>query len=204
VSRPPLGFALAAAWTLAALLSFQLLAATVAALRPGAPLDVVAGCACQAAAFLLVLYGLLSVHAPDAPLPHVDPTALAAHFAAEPTLLEQGERGTRFLAGTSAVPLVSFAAVPLRAKQRLVGFVAVASFDPKRRFDEGERKLLSLVERFQRLIWLAANIVDARDCRVGDGQIVVNERICGTVVDRQEKVQRVVEFVGLVERHHVA
>ena len=69
MSRPPLGFALAAAWTLAALLSFQLLAATVAALRPGAPLDVVAGCACQAAAFLLVLYGLLSVHAPDAPLP---------------------------------------------------------------------------------------------------------------------------------------
>src|SRR5262245_1026475 len=36
-------------------------------------------------------------------------------------------------------------AVPLRVKNRLVGFVAVASFSASRRFDEGQRKLLSIV-----------------------------------------------------------
>src|SRR5262245_5455908 len=36
-------------------------------------------------------------------------------------------------------------AVPLRVKNRLVGFVAVASFSASRRFDEGQRKLLSII-----------------------------------------------------------
>src|SRR5262245_57246957 len=36
-------------------------------------------------------------------------------------------------------------AVPLRVKNRLVGFVAVASFTASKRFDEGQRKLLSII-----------------------------------------------------------
>jgi HD-GYP domain-containing protein (c-di-GMP phosphodiesterase class II) len=40
---------------------------------------------------------------------------------------------------------VSLLAVPLRMKQRLLGFIAVASFSKTKRFDEGQRKLLAIV-----------------------------------------------------------
>jgi HD-GYP domain-containing protein (c-di-GMP phosphodiesterase class II) len=36
-------------------------------------------------------------------------------------------------------------AVPLRVQNRLIGFIAVASFTPSKRFDEGQRKLLSII-----------------------------------------------------------
>jgi len=43
------------------------------------------------------------------------------------------------------VPLASLLAVPLKVQTRLVGFVAAASFSANKRFDEGQRKLLSIV-----------------------------------------------------------
>jgi HD-GYP domain-containing protein (c-di-GMP phosphodiesterase class II) len=51
----------------------------------------------------------------------------------------------RFFDIESEVPVQSLIAVPLRMKQRLVGWISVASFTKGKRFDEGQRKLLSIV-----------------------------------------------------------
>jgi response regulator RpfG family c-di-GMP phosphodiesterase len=73
------------------------------------------------------------------------PQAFIDHYAAHSTLLEQGTKGVRFFATPSAVPLVSLVSVPLRMKTRLLGWISVASFTKQKRFNEGNRKLLSIV-----------------------------------------------------------
>jgi HD-GYP domain-containing protein (c-di-GMP phosphodiesterase class II) len=63
-------------------------------------------------------------------------------------LLEHGSRGTRFFKEGHGKPTQSVMAVPLRAggqSPRLIGWILAASFTPGRRFDEGQRKLLSIV-----------------------------------------------------------
>jgi response regulator RpfG family c-di-GMP phosphodiesterase len=70
---------------------------------------------------------------------------LVEHFGTDAALLEQGAKGNRFFETLPDVPLVSVVAVPLRMKSRLMGFICVASFTKTRRFDEGQRKLLSIV-----------------------------------------------------------
>jgi response regulator RpfG family c-di-GMP phosphodiesterase len=67
------------------------------------------------------------------------------YFAGGSELLEQGNKGLRFFASKPEATLTSLVAVPLRMKQRLLGWIAVASFTKNRRFDEGQRKLLSIV-----------------------------------------------------------
>jgi response regulator RpfG family c-di-GMP phosphodiesterase len=78
-------------------------------------------------------------------LGRLDPQAIVERLSPEPTLIEQGPRGSRFFAEEPKVPLTSFMAVPLRVQNRLIGFVAVASFSASKRFDEGQRKLLSII-----------------------------------------------------------
>ena len=73
------------------------------------------------------------------------PEAFVRHYAAHSTLLEQGTKGARFFASPSAKPLVSLVSVPLRMKTRLLGWISVASFTKQKRFNEGHRKLLSIV-----------------------------------------------------------
>jgi len=73
------------------------------------------------------------------------PQAFIEHYAAFSALLEQGSRGARFFASAPAVPLVSLVSVPLRMKTRLLGWIGVASFTKQKRFNEGHRKLLSIV-----------------------------------------------------------
>jgi len=75
----------------------------------------------------------------------VAPQAFIDHYAAHSTLLEQGSRGARFFATAPTVPLVSLVSVPLRMKTRLLGWICVASFTKQKRFNEGHRKLLSIV-----------------------------------------------------------
>jgi len=81
----------------------------------------------------------------EAKIPRLKPETLAAHFARDPTLVEQGSRGMRFFDGMVEPALQSFIAVPLRMKQRLCGWIAAASVTVGKRFDEGQRKLLSIV-----------------------------------------------------------
>jgi response regulator RpfG family c-di-GMP phosphodiesterase len=75
----------------------------------------------------------------------LDPALVLGHLKPDPLLLEQGSRGSRFFASAPALPLMSLTAVPLRMKQRHLGFIALASFTPGRRFNEGHRKLLSII-----------------------------------------------------------
>jgi response regulator RpfG family c-di-GMP phosphodiesterase len=81
----------------------------------------------------------------DAKIGQLNPSALAAHFAADPTLVEQGTKGMRFFAEPVEPQLQSFTAVPLRMKQRLCGWIGVASVTAGKRFNEGQRKLLAII-----------------------------------------------------------
>src|SRR6202035_1245897 len=71
--------------------------------------------------------------------------AFVDHFANDSMLLEHGEKGNRFFDVQPDVKLSSLAAVPLRMKTRLLGWISVASFTKTKRFNEGQRKLLSIV-----------------------------------------------------------
>jgi response regulator RpfG family c-di-GMP phosphodiesterase len=81
----------------------------------------------------------------DVGLGSLDPDTIAPHLRAESTLLEQGPRGLRFFAAPPGLPLSSLVAVPLRIGQRFMGFIALASFTKGRRFEEGQRKMLSII-----------------------------------------------------------
>ncbi|HZF48247.1 MAG TPA: HD domain-containing phosphohydrolase [Polyangiaceae bacterium] len=83
--------------------------------------------------------------AEDVDLGVLDPELVLGHLRPEPLLLEQGSRGARFFAEPPALPVVSLTAVPLRMKQRFLGFITLASFTASKRFDEGHRKLLSII-----------------------------------------------------------
>jgi len=89
---------------------------------------------------------LRSAQLPEgASLGRVDPDTVASHLRPDPLLLEQGVKGMRFFAQPPGLPLVSLMAVPLRVQQRMMGFIVVASFAKGKKFDEGRRKLLSII-----------------------------------------------------------
>src|SRR5580698_548461 len=73
------------------------------------------------------------------------PRAFVDHYAAHSTLLEQGTKGARFFGRLPSIAPVSLVSVPLRMKTRLLGWISVASFTKQKRFNEGHRKLLSIV-----------------------------------------------------------
>ena len=72
-------------------------------------------------------------------------SAFLEHFKTDGTLLENGPRAARFFQAEPEVPVQSLIAVPLRMKQRVIGFIGVVSFTKGKRFDEGQRKMLSIV-----------------------------------------------------------
>jgi response regulator RpfG family c-di-GMP phosphodiesterase len=74
-----------------------------------------------------------------------EPEAFAEHFSKDTMLLDQGTIAHRFFKRAPEEPASSILAVPLRIKQRLIGWVCLTSFTRTRRFDEGQRKLLSIV-----------------------------------------------------------
>jgi response regulator RpfG family c-di-GMP phosphodiesterase len=74
-----------------------------------------------------------------------EPEAFAEHFSKDTMLLDQGTIAHRFFKRQPEEPASSILAVPLRIKQRLIGWVCLTSFTRTRRFDEGQRKLLSIV-----------------------------------------------------------
>jgi len=73
------------------------------------------------------------------------PQPFVALYTSHSTLLAQGSKGQHYFGEQPAVPLVSLVSVPLRTKTRLLGWIAVASFTRQTRFNEGHRKLLSIV-----------------------------------------------------------
>jgi HD-GYP domain-containing protein (c-di-GMP phosphodiesterase class II) len=73
------------------------------------------------------------------------PQTFIEQYAAHSALLVHGGKGARYFAAAPVAPLVSLVSVPLRTKTRLLGWIAVASFTKQKRFNEGHRKLLSIV-----------------------------------------------------------
>jgi HD-GYP domain-containing protein (c-di-GMP phosphodiesterase class II) len=74
------------------------------------------------------------------------PRSFVQHLEEDSTLLEHGrDKVMRFFDSEPILPVESLIAVPLRMKQRLLGWISVASFTKGKRFDEGQRKLLSIV-----------------------------------------------------------
>ncbi|MBX3130358.1 MAG: response regulator [Polyangiaceae bacterium] len=60
-------------------------------------------------------------------------------------VVEHGSRALELFATAPAPDPSSLAIVPMRMRDRLIGWLAVVSVNPSRRFDEGQRKLLSLI-----------------------------------------------------------
>ncbi len=83
--------------------------------------------------------------APRADYGAFDPKAFISHFAADTMLLEHGQKSLRFFARPPDVDITSLLSVPLRMKSRLLGWIGVACFAKHKRFDEGQRKMLSIV-----------------------------------------------------------
>jgi response regulator RpfG family c-di-GMP phosphodiesterase len=81
----------------------------------------------------------------DAHLGHVDPAVVTEQLRPDSIILEQGAKGLRFFSSPPGLPLYSFVAVPLRVQQRMIGFISLSSFTKGRKFDEGQRKLLSII-----------------------------------------------------------
>jgi response regulator RpfG family c-di-GMP phosphodiesterase len=71
--------------------------------------------------------------------------AFLDHFRADSTLLETGPRALRFFDEQPELPVQSLVAVPLKMKQRILGWIGVVSYTKGKRFDEGQRKMLSIV-----------------------------------------------------------
>ncbi len=80
-----------------------------------------------------------------ASLGRLDPKKIIDYLRPDAVLLEQGGGATRFFAEEPGLPLLSFVAVPLRIQQRLLGFISLSSFTKGKRFDEGQRKMLSII-----------------------------------------------------------
>ncbi len=80
-----------------------------------------------------------------AQLGRLDPAAVLAQLKPDAFVLDQGTRGLRFFGEPPQIPLESLVVVPLRVQKKIAGFLAVASFTKLKKFDEGQRKLLSII-----------------------------------------------------------
>lgn len=75
----------------------------------------------------------------------LDPERVRRRLEDPGPIVEHGERARRLFGELPELPLTSLAVVPLRMRERLLGWLAVSSLTPSKRFDEGQRKLLSIV-----------------------------------------------------------
>ena len=73
------------------------------------------------------------------------PSKLATHFAVDRRLRVHGARCLDFFALTPERPPSSMLVTQLTMASRTIGYIAAISFSPNRSFDEGQRKLLSIV-----------------------------------------------------------
>jgi len=73
------------------------------------------------------------------------PTLLEQFLQGAPILAHGGRAGRFFTEERAPAELSSFAAVPLQVRNSLVGVLNVFSFTPGKKFDEGHRKMLSVL-----------------------------------------------------------
>ncbi len=82
---------------------------------------------------------------PNMELGELSHSVLAEHFQAEKKLRVHGERGLRYFDKAPQVPPASTLVTQLMMAGRTIGYLAVFSFTAKKLFEEGQRKLLSIV-----------------------------------------------------------
>ena len=75
----------------------------------------------------------------------LDVAAVVTRLSRGEPLLEHDPHAASFYAEPPARPPTSIAIVPLKVRDSLIGWIAVASLCANKRFDEGQRKLLSIV-----------------------------------------------------------
>jgi response regulator RpfG family c-di-GMP phosphodiesterase len=74
----------------------------------------------------------------------LDPAKVVERLSAGP-VVEHGARARELFAAHPARQVSSIIVVPLKMRDRLLGFVSTVSLNASRRFDEGQRKLLSII-----------------------------------------------------------
>jgi response regulator RpfG family c-di-GMP phosphodiesterase len=83
--------------------------------------------------------------ADDVTAGELDSQVIAARLATGEPLVEQGARAAELFRAPPSLSVQSLAIVPLRMRDRLGGWIAVVSLTASKRFDEGQRKMLSIV-----------------------------------------------------------
>ncbi len=83
--------------------------------------------------------------APQNGLPSPDLDELVGYFERGNQVLAHGVKANRFFTSSSSDALVSFASVPLQVANRFIGMLNVFSFTRGKKFDEGARKMLSIL-----------------------------------------------------------
>jgi putative nucleotidyltransferase with HDIG domain len=78
-------------------------------------------------------------------LGQLDATRIVQLLKSGAPLVEHGARARELFAEHPARQVSSAAVVPLKMRDRLIGWIAVVSLNASRRFDEGQRKLLSMM-----------------------------------------------------------
>ena len=78
-------------------------------------------------------------------LPELDPERLLVYFEEQPHLRVHGEKALEFFKDVDNPRPTSLLVTALRVRKEVIGFLAVISYTRGRRFDEGQRKLLSIV-----------------------------------------------------------
>jgi HD-GYP domain-containing protein (c-di-GMP phosphodiesterase class II) len=100
-------------------------------------------------------------------LPAPDLDELIAYFNAGTPILAHGVKANRFFSSRASQQLVSFTSVPLQVANRFIGMLNVFSFTRGKKFDEGHRKMLSI------LASRAATSIE--NARLYDDLVVKNE-----------------------------
>jgi putative nucleotidyltransferase with HDIG domain len=75
----------------------------------------------------------------------LDPGRVAARLGTGDPLVEHGARAAELFRTLPERAVSSLAIVPLRMRERLGGWISVVSLTTSKRFDEGQRKMLSIV-----------------------------------------------------------
>jgi response regulator RpfG family c-di-GMP phosphodiesterase len=75
----------------------------------------------------------------------LDRAAIAERLKSGAPVVEHGARARELFSEHPARQVSSLAVVPLKMRDRLMGWIAVISLTASRRFDEGQRKLLSII-----------------------------------------------------------
>jgi putative nucleotidyltransferase with HDIG domain len=75
----------------------------------------------------------------------MDPTIVSERLTLEKPLVLHGLAAAELFRTRSDKPVVSTATVPLRMREKLIGWITISSYTLGKRFTEGQRKLLSII-----------------------------------------------------------